>query len=531
MFIGIIGGFSAYIFRVLIKLFNNVFNFLNVYHSNTFYIFIIPAVFYISHKIISKSPIDPSNISIDEIAKKIMLLLGQFSMLKGFIVLILTSFGIGFGVPVGREAPIAKLGGLTSEIFLNLIKTPRINLPIYLSAGVSSAIAATFNAPIAGVIFGLEMIMGKINSYILIPLIIAASTATLISREFIGNFTAFYVPHLTYNNDYLLYVPVEAVFFGLLSLIFLVSLKQFRFIKYKYHHKWSEIIIFLGFVVGILIFLTPQIKGVGYGYIENIFNKSYLDSDVFFIMINKFISVIISIGSGLFGGVLSPSIFIGAFGGYFFGHFFHSLDPRVFALIGTAAMLSGVTKAPLRSAVIIVELTHSYQLILPIMVASAVSNYIVSLFEKGYYFKRALIQKGIDVDNDKIIKYFNTKKLKKHIIKTSVLSPQMHINKALKIFRKEHISYLPVLENNKLIGIVSLRDIRKKHLLRKRNIKVKEIMSKHPFFIQENSNQKDIFKGISILNARYIPFVDNEKNYIGMIDINSFLKEISLKIR
>ena len=502
---------------------------MNFFHSNISYIFIIPIVFYVSHKIISKAPINPSNITIDEIAKKIMLLSGNFSVLKGFIVLILTSFSIGFGVPVGREAPIAKLGGLSSEIFLKIIKISRINLPIYLSAGVSSAIAATFNAPIAGIILGIEMIMGKLNSYILIPLIIASTTSTLISRELIGDFTAFYVPHLTYNNDYLFYVPIEAIFFGILSLIFLFSLKKFRFLRYKYQHKWSKIIIFLGIIVGILIYLTPEIKGVGYNYIENIFKHQYTQLDIFFITLNKFISVILSIGSGLFGGILSPSIFIGAFGGYFFGDFFHSLDPRVFALIGTAAMLSGTTKAPLRSSIVIVELTHSYQLILPILVSSAITNYIISYFEKGYYFKRALIQRGIDVDNEKILKHFKISNLKKYIIKTSILNQEMHIKKALKIFKKEHISYLPVLENNKLIGIVSLRDIRKKHFFRKKHLKVKDIMSKHPFFLSENSSQKEIFKGITLLNTSYIPFVDSKGNFIGMIDINKFLKDISIK--
>ena len=458
-----------------------------------------------------------------------MLMSGNFSLLKGFIVLGLTSFSIGFGVPVGREAPIAKLGGLASEIFLKLTKVSKINLPIYLSAGVSSAIAATFNAPIAGIILGIEMIMGKLNSYILIPLIIACSASTLISIELIGNFTAFYVPPLTYNNDYLFYVPIEGIFFGILSLIFLFSLKEFRFLRFKYQNKWSEIIIFLGFVVGFLIFLTPQIKGVGYNYIENIFHHQYSYSDIFFITLNKFISVIISIGSGLFGGVLSPSIFIGAFGGYYFGHFFPSLDPRVFALVGTAAMLSGVTKAPLRSSVIIVELTHSYQLVLPILVASAITNYIISHFEEGYYFKRAMIQKGIDIDNEKILKNFTISKLKKYIIKTPTLNQNMHIKKALKVFKKEHISYLPVLENNKLIGIISLRDIRKKHFFKKKHLKVKDIMSKHPFYLHENSSQKDIFKGITILNVNFIPFVDEKGNFIGMIDINKFLKDISIK--
>ncbi len=528
--IGIIGGFSAYIFRYLIKFFSNIYNKIDFLNSNATYIITIPVVFYISYKIISKTPINPSNITIDEIAKKILILGGNFSIIKGFLVFILASFAIGFGVPVGREGPIAKLGGLGSEIFLKIIHTPRINLPIYLSAGVSSAISATFNAPVAGIILGLEMIMGKINSYILIPLIVACSTATLISREIIGNFAAFYVPHLTYNNDYLFYVPVEGILFGILSLIFLFSIKEFRFLKYKYQKKWAEIIIFLGIIVGISIYLTPQIKGVGYSYIEQLFNNHFSMCDTLAITLSKLLNVIISIGSGLFGGVLSPSIFIGAFGGDFFGHLIPQLDPRVFALTGTAAMLSGVTKAPLRSSVIIVELTHSYQLILPILIASSVTNYIVSLFEPGFYFKRALLQKGIDIDNKKITECFTSEILQKHIIKTPVLIPEMSLKTAVKYLKKSKVSYLPVIENNKLIGIVSLRDIRKKFFIKKR-LKVKNIMSKNPFFLKYDSSQKEIFKAISILNVAYIPYLDKNNNYSGMISLGKLLKDISIHIK
>jgi len=489
----------------------------------------MPTIFLIAYYIIKTFPINPANVSIDEIAKKISITMGHFSPLKGLVVFVITSISLGFGVPVGREGPIAKLGGVGSEIFLKLIKVERINLPIYLSAGVSSAIAATFNAPLAGIIFGIEIIIGRINSYILIPLIVSTFTATLISREFIGNFAAFYVPKLTYNHDYLFFSPLEAIFFGILALIFLASIKKFKLLKENYTKIWWKVVIVLGLIVAVFIIIKPEIKGVGYNYVGEIFNYKYSFINSFFIMLFKFITTILSLGSGLFGGILSPSIFIGAFGGYFFGDFFHflGLDPRVFALIGTAAMLSGVTKSPLRSSVIIIELTHSYQFILPILLTSAITNYIVSLIEPGSYFKRTLLQKGIDIDNENILNYFTIENLKKYIKRIAPLHPDDDMKTIENKLKKESIPYIPVVDNGKLTGIISLRDIRKK-IFFKKQISAKDIMGKNPFHITQNSSQKEILKAFSILNSNYIPFTDENKKYIGMIDLNKFLKDISM---
>ncbi len=489
----------------------------------------MPLIFLFSFYIIKNIPINPNNVSIDEIAKKITLSMGHFSPIKGLIVLFLTSVNIGFGAPVGREGPIAKLGGVASEIFLKFVRVEKINIPIYLSAGVSSAIAATFNAPLAGIIFGLEIIIGKINSYILIPLIVSTVTATLISREFIGNFTAFYVPHLKYSHYYFFFSPFEALFFGILAIGFLHAISFFKKLRKEYYHKWDRVVLILGLIVGILIVIRPEVRGVGYNFVENIFQNKVTFLGAFFTMFFKYIATIFSIGSGLFGGVLSPSIVIGAFGGYFFGNFFHflGLDPRVFALIGSAAMLSGITKSPLRSSIIIIELTQSYQFILPILLTSAITNYLISFFEHGSYFKRALLQRGIDIDNEEVINFFNIENLKKYLLKIKPLKENDSYQTIKERFHFTYIPYLPVVDNNNhLIGIVSLKDLK-----RKKNKKIaKDIMSKKPFAITPNSSKKDIFKALSILNANYIPYVNEDNEYIGMIDLNQFLRNISLKI-
>ena len=527
--IGVIGGFSAILFREFISFFTFIYNSIDIFHSTYFYLFTMPLIFYISYIIVTKLSINPSNVTIDEVAKKISLMVGKFSFLKGVIVLFITSLSIGFGVPVGREGPIAKLGGLMSEIFLLISKVPRIDLPIYLSAGVSSAIAATFNAPIAGIIFGLEIIIGKINSYIIIPLIVSCATATLIAREFLGDFTAFYVPHLFYDERYLFYVPLEAVILGFICAFFIFSLKQFRILRVTYRKHWGKIVIVLGFMVGVLIVLSPQTRGVGYEYVGKIFNNTYNSFDALRIMFAKLIGVILSIGSGIFGGIMSPSIFIGAFGGYWFGNELvqYGLDPLVFALVGSATMLAGVSRAPLRSSIIITELTHSYQLLLPILISSSIASFILSKMEPGSYFKRGLIQRGIDIENEDIVQYLKQCNLKKFIEKVQPLTGNITIKSAIKIFKRLHISYLPVVKDEKLIGIVSLRDIRKRYFLGRRKLKVAEIMSEEPFSISEGFLQEDLFKALSMLNANYIPYTTKEGNYIGMLNISKLLKDLS----
>jgi len=531
--IGLIGGASAYVFRIVVKFFTTIFDAVFIFHSSYFVFITMPLIFYLSNFLISHHLISSSNVTLDNIAKKISLMSGKFSHIKGFLVLLLSSFSIGFGVPIGREGPIAKLGGLSTEVFTKLIKTPRINLPIYLSAGISAAIAATFNAPIAGIILGIEIIIGRINSYIIIPLIVACTTATLVSREFIGDFTAFYVPHLSYENIYLVFVPVEALLLGAITVVITLSLRKFRILRVKYRKRWNLVVIVLGFLVGLTIFLVPKSAGVGYNYINDIFQYNFNSAVALKIMIAKIIGIIFSIGSGIFGGMMSPSIFIGAFGGYWFGSeaVAYGVDPRVFALAGSAAVLSGISKAPLRSSIIITELTHSYQLLVPILIASSISGYIASKFEPGSYFKRSLLQRGIDIESSVINRYLQKRNLNKFIDNISPISSNENIRVVLKIFKRLHIRYLPVVDDDKLIGVVSLRDVRKRYILRQKNIKVKDIMSERPFAIEKEHTTDDIFKAIAVLNVHYVPYVDKQGKYIGMIDLDKLIKDLSISIQ
>jgi CIC family chloride channel protein len=481
----------------------------------------MPIIFGASYFITSKLLINPSNITLDDIAKKILINLGNFSIIKGILVLFLTSFNIGFGLPLGRESPIAKLGGLLGEIFIKNIKVLRINTPLYLAIAVSSSIAATFNAPLAGIIFALEIVVGKINSYIVIPLIIASSTATLITRQFLGDFPAFFVPHLKYQNNFFYINLIEPIIFAIIAIIMLKSIKIFTILRITFRHKWKKIVIFNGFIVGILLAIFPQSAGVGYNFIDILFQNKFTPDETLIIGVIKIIIVTITIGSGLFGGLMSPSIFIGAFIGYFIGNI--SNDPRVFALIGSISMLSAISKAPLRSTIIIIELTHSYQLLIPSLISAGISSFIVAKFQEGSYFKRSLLQKGIDVDNPKIKKFLNSANLKNYISSNFALNVNSSLKKAAYYFKKQNIRYLPIIDDDKkLIGIISPKDIKKKK-------PIKECMSKNPIHLKTSHSADEILKILALVNSSYVPLTDENNMYLGLINIEKLIKDILIK--
>ena len=530
--IGLIGGASAYLFRYVISIFEALYRFFNIDSWQYFHIITMPLIFLGSHLIIKKVLKNRSNVTIEEVAKKISLMTGKFSILKGFLVLLLTSVSIGFGVPIGREGPIAKLGGLFSEVFIKLFKVEYINAPIYLSAGVSAALAATFNAPIAGIFFGIEIIIGKINSYIVIPLIIACTTATLFAHKFIGYYTAFYVPQLEYNDEFFWFIPLGALFFTFIAIVLKISFNKLKIAKKKYKRNWHFIVVAMGFVVGLIISFLPEVKGVGYEYVSKLFEDVYVSHYTLEVFLAKLVAVILSLGSGMFGGIMSPSIFLGAFGGYWFGSEFASFgfDPRIFALIGSAAVLAGTSKAPLRSAIIITELTHSYQLLLPILLSSAISVYFLSKMEPGSYFKRSLMQRGIDIDNTSIMNFIKKCDIKQFVKKVQPIKADDNLGNAIRKFRRQRLHNLPVVnDEGVLIGTIALKSIRRPSLMLKRDkILVKDIMSERPFYIESNNLEEGLFKAFTILNHTYVPYVDSSKRYQGVINLNHLLKELSL---
>ena len=533
--IGLLGGVSAIVFRKAISFFHNLFTTISPFQQYH-YLFpiIIPIVFLITYKISKLFVISPEDVTIDEVAKRISLKKGGFDLKKGLAVLGTTSFNIGAGVPVGREGPIAKLGGVTSELLMKIIKTDRLHLPIYLTCGVSSAISATFNAPIAAILFGTEIVLGKINSYILIPLVVSSSVAAIVSQEAFGDFAAFTVPHLNFSDKEIIYLPIAVLLLSLIPLFFWIFFDFFSHLRYAFRHHWGKFVFIYGIVVGIVLFFFPEAAGVGYEQITKLLSGQIPPFLSFQIFLAKFFAVILAFGAGIFGGLMSPSIFLGAFGGFSAGELFKLIDPSVnpavFALIGSASVLSGISRAPFRSSLIIIELTHSYQLVVPILLASIMTKYLLNVEGEISFLKRTLLNKGIDVENILTIKKLKDFNISQFLKLIHPLYENTHISVAQERLLKEKWRYLPVVKSphdNHLTGIVSLRDIRISALFEEKNLKVKDIMTPDPFALPLNASFEDILKALALLETNLIPVVDEKGNYVGMFDVDEFLRFLS----
>ncbi len=526
--IGIIGGFSAILFRKLIALSHSIFALFSS-GKPLFYPLLLPFIFYITYQISRYFVVSPEDATIDEIAKRISLERGGFNLKRGLLVLSLTSFNIGFGAPVGREGPIAKLGGVLSELFSKLLRIDRIHLPIYLTCGVASAISATFNAPLAAVLFGTEIVLGKINSYVLIPLVVSASVGALVAQEFLGDFTAFYVPPLHFQDAEIPLFIVVALLTAVSSLFFFVSLNFFTRLRAAYRHYWGKVAFSFGLIVGLLLLFHLEAAGVGYGAVGELFKNHFSPATALEIALTKLVAVVLSFGSGVFGGVMAPSIFTGAFLGYFVGDY-SQFDPRVFALVGSAAMLSGISRAPFRSSLVIIELTHSYQLIVPILLTSVTTNFLVGLSNEVDFFKRALFHKGINVEELLSVRLKDFK-LSDYLKPVPPVYENAHIRYLIERFLKGKERYIPVVKspkNKKLVGIVSLRDLRLAAISDLSDLKVRDLMTEEPFVLTTDAPVEEVLKVVAIFEANLIPVVDKNGIYQGMFDVDTFLRKISL---
>ncbi len=530
-FIGIIGGFSAILMRELIKGSAYLISLIPESKTNEAYMVTIPALFIVSTFIIKTIMKNATNPTIDSVARSIVLKKGRLDYKKGIGVVVLTAINIGIGLPVGREGPIAKLGGSLTSLFLRLTKIEGANIPLLVSCGVSSALAATFNAPVAAIVFGLEIILGRLSFDVIIPLSISSAVGTIISRIFLGNYPAFYVPKLSYNITLLLLVPLSSFLFAVMVYVFESTFKFFSDSFKKMKFTWFSKALIGGFIVGLLLFLFPSAASLGYKQVSMLFHFDFSYKEAFILGLVKLTALAITFASGMFGGIFAPSIFGGAFIGYAIGGFVHqfipSINPLSVALIGTASITASISSAPFRSTLIVAELSQNYYMTLPLIIGSVMSMYFSHLLEEKMHYARSVMQKGFDITNERYVKELKGMRITNFIDSDiPTLKKEDVLKDIIFDLMKSSSSYFAVVEDGKLIGVLSFRDVRLIGEFGSPNIRVKDVMTSNPSFLTLESNGLDVFEFLSKIDVDFIPVVNNakDKQYMGMLNVGSFLK-------
>jgi len=449
-----------------------------------------------------------------------------------------SSICIGSGGSAGREGPIVQIGSALGSTVGQMFKMSGERVKILVGCGAAAGISATFNAPIAGVLFALEIILGDFTIYAFSPVILSSVIATVISRAFLGNYPAFPVP--AYDLVSVWEMPMY-IGLGLVAGVF-----SFLFIKilYKSEDIFETLRInnFLkpalgGLMLGIIGIFYPQLFGVGYETISSALHEEMVLGVLLLLVFMKIVATSLTLGSGGSGGIFAPSLFMGAVLGGFLGNVVHLAFPQVtatpgaYALVGMSAMVAGTTHAPITAMLIIFEMTGDYRIILPLMLASVISTLLANRLHRESIYTLKLVRRGITLKAGKD-KSLLEGILVQEVMTTSwqTLPQNMPLPQLLQLVEQSRESVFPVLnQRGELEGILTLQDIRS--VVTKRVLEdlviVRDIMSTNAPTITLDENLGSALSKFEVRDFDGLPVVDkhNPKKLLGILkrsDIISF---------
>jgi len=315
---------------------------------------------------------------------------------------------IGSGGSVGREGPIVQIGSALGSTWGQLFQMSDARIRTLVACGAAGGIAATFNAPIAGVFFALEIILGEFSTRSFGIVVIASVTASVIGRAAFGNVPSFPLP------AYQVLHVAEFPFYVLLGILGALAGVAFTRMLYWCEDRFDALKMpeYLkpvpgGLLLGALGFFLPQVFGVGYPAMSMALAGKYALGLLALLVIAKMLAVSLTIGSGGSGGVFAPSLFIGAMLGEAYGTFLQGMFPGLithpsnFGLVGMAAVFAGAARAPITSVIILFELTGDYSVILPLMIAVVISTIVAEASGKETIYTLKLRRRGIELRTGK----------------------------------------------------------------------------------------------------------------------------------
>ncbi len=475
--IGLMVGYGAIVFRSLIELFQFFFmgsgeeHVVEIIHGLPWWqILLIPTIggLIIGPLVHFLFPGSRGH-GVPEVMSAVALHGGKMNMRDGIGKMIACSLSIGSGGSVGREGPVVHLGATLASWFGHNLHMSTRHMRTMVGCGAAAGVAASFNAPIAGVMFALEVILADYGLATFSPIVLSSVIATVIARLHLGDFPAFIVPHYTLVSAWEIpaYVGL-GLLCGLTGILFMHVLfkSEDLFAKIPIPRYLKPIIG--GFLLGAMALIFPQVMGVGYDTMNLALLEEMAGPLMITLIFVKIIATSVTLGSGFSGGVFTPSLFLGAMVGGGFGTYAHALFPALsagpgaYTLVGMGAMAAAVLGAPIASILILFELTGDYRIMLALMVASIVATLLINQLYRDSVYTRALGRHGIDLESGR------ESTLLRHISVSSVMcrecetiSDTMNIRQFKERIRQsKEENFLVVDAEGRLKGIVSFQDIR-----------------------------------------------------------------------
>jgi CIC family chloride channel protein len=461
---------------------------------------------------------------------------------NNFSSLIASTLTVGFGGSVGLEAPIVLTGSSLGSTFGRLFKLNYKTKTILIGCGAAGAIAGIFKAPIAAVIFALEVLLLDLTMWSLVPLLISAVTGLTVSYFLLDKAQIFQFEMV---NDFMLrnipYYVLLGIFTGLVSLYFTRGTMYIEGLFSKVKNVYTKWIVG-GILLGLVILFLPPLYGEGYGTLNALLNGNpdeltygsifYGFGDNLIIMILflllillfKVAATAITNGSGGVGGIFAPTLFMGGISGYLVAKVlnifsFINVSERNFALVGMSGMMAGVMHAPLTAVFLIAEITGGYGLFLPLIISSTIAFITIMYFEKHSIYHVRLAQRKELITHHKDKAVLTLIDMGKVIEKDfEVIHPNDKLRDLIDSIAKSKRNIFPVVDNKNLVGIVLLDDIR--HVIFNSelydNTYVRDLMFLPPAFVEPDEPMDEVMQKFEETNSWNLPVLKRGE-YIGFL--------------
>ncbi len=432
--VGLIAGLASILFRLLIQFFQTLFwrsgSIISAVSSQPWFLTVlIPAAGgLIIGPIIYFAAREAKGHGVPEIMEALILRGGRIRNRVAIIKGVASSICIGSGGSSGREGPIVQISASLASTVGQAFRVNERGMRILVAAGAGAGIGATFNAPIAGTLFAVEIILGEFAVYSFSPIIVASVMATLISRLLAGDFSAFTVPKYTLISVWEIgpYILL-GIIGGLVAITFIKSLYflEDKFDRMKIHPAVKPVLG--GILVGLIGLKLPQIFGVSYETMDAGLQGQIGIWTAFILVFAKILGTSLTLGSGGSGGIFAPSLFLGAMTGNVVGSLFHRAFPGVmsppgaFSLVGMGAVVAAATHAPITAIVIIFELTAEYTIILPLMLSCIIASLLTVGINKDSIYTAKLRRRGLLIREGRDVNILRSLPVKEFITQDSII--------------------------------------------------------------------------------------------------------------
>lgn len=461
--------------------------------------------------------------------------------------IVASALTIGFGGSVGAEAPIVLTGSAIGSNLGQLFKLNKRQLMVLVGCGAAAAVAGIYKAPIAGMVFTLEVLMIDMNMASIVPIMIATITADVLSYVLAGTSTMFtFQLDSAWSVERIPGTVMLGVFCGFVSLYFMRGMTWCESLYAKLREHPYIKLMAGGLLLSVLIFFFPSLYGEGWnglsillsGKTQNDWNQ-VMDGSLFYghsellvayigmVIVTKIVATSSTNGAGGCGGTFAPSLFVGGFSGFFFSHIWNMehigvyLPEKNFVLLGMAGVMSGVMHAPLTGIFLIAEITGGYQLFVPLLIVAVVSLIVISIFEPHSIYAMRLAREGKllthHTDRSVLTLMNMNAMIEKNV--TSV-KPDLKLGKLINVLSNSDFDFLPVLDDSgRLLGEIDMVKIR--HIIFRTELynryHAAQLMTPVPAILYNNEPMESVMRKFEKTNSEALPVVDINNNLIGYI--------------